>query len=139
MANNKSSQQKKHIKENLINHFQSKPEIIAVYLFGSLTGDNFSDNSDIDVALMLKDNENLPAFDYRLQVMTELEDILQRDVDVIIFSRADLRLQHQILKGELLIGHNSKERVRRETQSRQEYLDMRYFFDIYEEKLGKGL
>ncbi len=88
---------------------------------------------------MLKDEVKLPVFDYRLQVIRDLEDILQREVDVIIFSRADLRLQHQILKGELLLGHNSQERVCRETHSHQEYLDMRCFFDIYEEKLGKGL
>ena len=139
MKKNKLLLHKAQIKEKLISYFKNKPEIIAVYLFGSLTGDNFSDRSDIDIALMLKDNEKLTAFNYRLQVMTELEGLLQREVDVIIFSRGDLRLQHQILKGELLIGHNSQERVRRETHSRQKYLDMRYFFDIYEEKLGKGL
>ncbi|SDL04000.1 type VII toxin-antitoxin system MntA family adenylyltransferase antitoxin [Halarsenatibacter silvermanii] len=130
------------MKKKIISYFQGKPEIIAVYLFGSLADgadDKFSLNSDIDVALMLKEEGALPTFDYRLQVMTELADILQREVDVIIFSRADLRLKHQILKGELLIGRDSKERIRREKRSRQKYLDMRYFYDIYEEKLGKEL
>lgn len=131
---------KKVIKEKLRKYFLARREVIAVYVFGSLVGGTFTDNSDIDLGLMLKDDQDkISSFDLRLELMEELENLLDCEVDIVLFSQADLRLQHQMLKGELILGKNNKQRIRREQRILDMYLDMRYFYDQYEKKLGKGL
>ena len=64
--------------------------------------------------------------------------LLGCEVDLIIFSQANLRLQHQIIRGELIIGKDNIQRVRREQRALDQYLDMRYFYEMYEKGLGKG-
>ncbi len=49
--------------------------------------------------------------------MEELEKLLDSEMDIVIFSQVDLRLQHQMLKGELILGKNNKQRVRRKPNS----------------------
>ena len=131
---------KKKIIKKIKKYFNELDKVIAVYLFGSLAKETFNDNSDIDLALMLEDDlDKVTVFDLKLKVMGELESLLDYEVDIVIFSQADLRLQHQIIKGQLLKGKDNKQRVKREQKSLDQYLDMKYFYDRYEEKLGKGL
>mgnify|MGYP006284829349 CR=1 FL=1 len=130
----------KKIIKKIKKYFNELDKVIAVYLFGSLAKETFNDNSDIDLALMLEDDlDKVTVFDLKLKVMGELESLLDYEVDIVIFSQADLRLQHQIIKGQLLKGKDNKQRVKREQKSLDQYLDMKYFYDRYEEKLGKGL
>ncbi|ADL12893.1 DNA polymerase beta domain protein region [Acetohalobium arabaticum DSM 5501] len=113
-------------------------EIIGVYLFGSVAKDKFNNQSDIDIALMLDDKlDKLSVFDFKLQIAVGLEELLDREVDVVIFSNADLRLKHQILKGQLIIGKDNKLRVRKESEALSNYLDMKYFYNMYESELGR--
>ena len=130
---------KEIIIQNLKKYFLKQTEVIAVYIFGSFNRGTFNNSSDIDVALMLnEDYDKFAAFNLKLRVKEELEKLLTYEVDVIIFSQVNLRLQHQILKGELILGKNNIKRIRREQRAIDQYLDMRYFYDIYEDKLGKG-
>lgn len=126
--------------QKLRKYFLTRGEVIAVYVFGSLVRGTFTDNSDIDLGLMLKDNQDkISAFDLKLELMEELENLLDCEVDIVIFSQADLRMQHQMLKGELILGRDNRQRIRREQRLLDMYFDMRYFYDQYEEKLGKEL
>ena len=60
---------------------------------------------------------------------TELSNLLQIDVDLVIFHQAQVLLQHQILKhGRLLYERDSKVRVQQETSARREYLETRFLF-----------
>ncbi len=131
---------KEVVMQKLRKYFLTRREVIAVYVFGSLVRGTFTDNSDIDLGLMLKDDQDkISAFDLKLELMEELENLLDCEVDIVIFSQADLRMQHQMLKGELILGKNNRQRIRREQRLLDMYFDMRYFYDQYEEKLGKGL
>ncbi|MCK8825742.1 type VII toxin-antitoxin system MntA family adenylyltransferase antitoxin [Fuchsiella alkaliacetigena] len=130
---------KAEIKRVIKEYCLQNKNIIAVYIFGSFIRGTFNQNSDIDLALMLKaELDKMAAFDLKLKVATELEELLGIEVDTVIFSRADLRLKQQIIKGELIIGKKNKLRVRRESRVVDDYLDMKYFYDLYEQNLGKG-
>ncbi|MBM7557338.1 type VII toxin-antitoxin system MntA family adenylyltransferase antitoxin [Halanaerobacter jeridensis] len=130
---------KSNVKKIIKEYCAKNKNIIAVYLFGSLARGTFSKNSDIDLSLMVNRELNkMEKFNLKLEVAVDLEELLDREVDIIIFSNADLRLKHQIIKGELILGKNNKLRVREESKAVSEYLDMKYFYDKYEEELGKG-
>ncbi|MGM0438329.1 MAG: type VII toxin-antitoxin system MntA family adenylyltransferase antitoxin [Bacillota bacterium] len=130
---------KNMIIKKIKDYFADKDEIIAVYLFGSLSKENYKKDSDIDIALMIKDRENkVEEFDYRLKVINELEKLLNSEVDIIIFSHVNLKMQHQILSGELILTNDNRRRVEIEKSSLKRYLDMKYFYEIYEDKLGRG-
>ena len=136
LKKNEFIENKNKIIEKINSYFENKNEIIAVYLFGSLVRGNFNKRSDIDIALMLKDQDEIESFNYKLSIIRELENILDIDVDVVIFSQVSLRLQHQILKGKLIISKNEKERIKKEKNSNRNFLDMKYFYNIYEKNLG---
>jgi uncharacterized protein (DUF1810 family) len=66
-----------------------------------------------------------------------LERVLQREVDIIDFEEANLKMQHQILSGRLIYCTNNLRRVKLEKKSMLNYIDMRHFYDLYEKNLGK--
>lgn len=125
---------KEEIVEVIKEYFSVHKGIIAVYLFGSVARGTFNKKSDVDIALMLdKGLDKIDIFDLKLKIAVDLEQLLGVEVDIVIFNDANLRLKHQILKGELVIGENNPLRVKKESRAVSEYLDMRYFYDVYEE------
>jgi hypothetical protein len=60
----------------------------------------------------------------RIEMETELSNLLRRDVDLVVFGWAPSLLQHQILKyGRLIYEADRGERVRQEVAARRDYLD----------------
>ena len=110
-----------------VNNFvQLYGNVVAVFLFGSVATGRMRQSSDIDIAVM--STCDLDGFK-RVEMETELSNLLGRDVDLVVFHQADVLLQHQILKyGYLIYEKDSSERVRQETFSRREYLDTRFLF-----------
>jgi predicted nucleotidyltransferase len=101
--------------------FRTKAEVVAVYLFGSEATGNSRKGSDVDMAVMV--SRDLSGFE-RVDLETELANLLKRDVELVIFHQASPLLQHQILKyGNLLFEAHPQERVRQEVSARYDYLD----------------
>ena len=100
--------------------------IAVVYLFGSAATRKMRRTSDLDIAIM--STRKIDGFE-RITLETELSNLLQMDVDLVIFHQAQVLLQHQILKyGRLLYEKDSKVRVQQETSARREYLETRFLF-----------
>ncbi len=100
--------------------------IAAVYLFGSAARQKMKSTSDLDIAIMSVCDVN--GLD-RIDLETELSNLVVRDVDLVIFHQVGLLLQHQILKyGSLIYERDPSIRVRQETVSRREYLDTRHLY-----------
>ena len=55
-------------------------DIKNIIIFGSLYNGNFTVESDVDIAIIRK---NKLSFTEELEITTELEDILGRNVDII--------------------------------------------------------
>ena len=126
------------MKEKIIEYFSKQNSITAVYLFGSNLEDRFQQQSDIDIALIFGENiEKYKKFKFRLKFINDLESVLQREVDIIDFEEANLKMQHQILSGKLISCANNLRRVKLEKRSMLNYIDMRHFYDLYEKNLGK--
>jgi hypothetical protein len=114
-----------------INNFaRGHVEIVAIYIFGSIATAKNRVGSDIDVAIMFR--SPIKGMD-RVQVETFLSNLLERDVDLIVFEEASPLLQHQILKyGHLVYESDPKERVRQEVVARREYLDTTVLYKMIE-------
>jgi predicted nucleotidyltransferase len=108
-------------------YFAGRPEVSAVYLFGSQAKGTTTKNSDIDVAVLLEPGFDLKAHSmYRIGLMVELEQLCRRPVDVVILNQASLVLRNQVLKyGRLVYERDHSQRVAFEVYSRQAYYDFK--------------
>lgn len=66
------------IKDLCINHRVEK-----LYLFGSIIGENFNENSDIDLVVKFKNIELLKYSDNYFDFKFSLEDLLKRPIDLL--------------------------------------------------------
>ncbi len=129
---------RKKIENRLIKYFSDQEKVLAVYVFGSFNNKRFNEKSDLDLALIYsKDADKFKKFNLKLKFMTELEEFMRRNVDIVDFSRVDLKFKHQILNGKLIYCIDQKERVKLESEAISNYIDMKRFYDIYEKNLGK--
>ena len=115
-----------------INNFaRGHVEIVAIYIFGSTATAKNRAGSDINMAIMVR--SPIKGME-RVQLETSLSNLLERDVDLIVFEEASPLLQHQILKyGCLVYESDPKERVRQEVVARREYLDTTVLYKVIED------
>lgn len=115
-----------NLKLKIKKYVSLQDNIVVVYLFGSAATGKMRRTSDLDIAIM--STRKIDGFE-RITLETELSNLLQMDVDLVIFHQAQVLLQHQILKyGRLLYEKDSKVRVQQETSARREYLETRFLF-----------
>ena len=120
----------KDLSKRMINFARGHDEIVAIYIFGSTATAKNRAGSDIDVAIMVR--SPIKGME-RVQLETVLSNLLEGDVDLIIFGEASPLLQHQILKyGRLVYERDPKERVRQEVVARREYLDTTVLYKVIE-------
>jgi hypothetical protein len=133
--------QKQEITKKLTNLFSQKPEIILAYLFGSVAEDKTHKYSDIDVAVYVNDLQKENEFDYKLNLIGELNDILQTDdIDLVILNNAPPTLINRIIRyGLLLKCVDEAFRRRYLIQTFKEYEDAQHLLKIQFEYLKKRL
>lgn len=133
--------QKQEIIKKLTNLFSHKPEIILAYLFGSVAEGKVHKFSDIDVAIYLKDFKKGNEFDYKLNLLGELNDILQTDdIDLVILNNTPPTLKNRIIRYGLLVKCVDEAFRRRYLiQSYKEYEDAQHLLKIQFEYLKKRL
>lgn len=63
-------------------------------LFGSVLGRNFSVASDVDVLVIFDSGENIDLFDTYFELKEQLEEIFQREVDLLV----DRKFRNPVLR-----------------------------------------
>jgi len=121
----------KDSKENIIqlitNYLEKKEEIIYAYIFGSFVQRKFY--HDVDIAVFIKPDFNYKDFDkycygYESEVIAKLEHIIREKVDFVIINKANLTIQKNILKTNILLFDKNKyQRVSFENSVRKKYID----------------
>ena len=66
--------------------FESEPEVVFAYLFGSLAAGGFGPSSDIDVAVMI--SGVAPSMRKRLSLHHRLAKSFNREIDLVILNDA---------------------------------------------------
>ncbi len=122
-------------------YFANKPQICAVYLFGSVAKGVSRLNSDIDLGILFAAGlSSFERFELKLEIKSDLEDLLGREVDIVDMESADLFFLHQLmLNKELLADYDQHRRVTFETTKRRNYFDRKRFYEEYHNQSLKRL
>ena len=89
------------------------------------------ENSDIDIAVRLRQNLSpVETNNIRLKIEDMLENVFQREVDVVTLNNASLKMIHQVYKHGFLIYVKDPlgERLFR-IQKQKEYFDFQYYIE----------
>lgn len=106
-------------------YFGCQNGLAAAWLFGSVARGVDSPRSDVDVAVLYEGEPPLNRYGRPFELEGELQELLGRDVDVVVMNRAPVDLIHRILRdGDLLIEPNRSCRIAFEVRSRNEYFDL---------------
>jgi hypothetical protein len=100
--------------------------ISLIYVFGSYAKGTNTENSDLDIGILINGDTSPMT---RLSVLNEMVGILDReDIDLIILNEADEVLKFQVIKyGKLIYVRDLTEKVLFEARTMSEYMDMEHF------------
>ena len=111
--------------EKLKGYFESKSNVCFASLFGSYaTGKTYAE-SDIDVAVYLKEGYSLESIK---KVWRELEGLLERDVDLLILNTAPPLVGYAAMRGKTIVVNDYRMRLDYVLRVSQEAEDFREFF-----------
>jgi len=86
-----------NVQEVIRDHFSDRSNIAGVYLFGSVLGKAFNQDSDIDIGVLYR-RDSIPNWEETNQDRSSLMDLLKIDVDIVILNDASPILCYQVLK-----------------------------------------
>jgi len=114
---------RKDLREKLLPVFQKHPEIKLVYLFGSQVKAKSGPLSDYDFALYLGEKNKRKIFEIKLQLLSEIGQILQSDkIDLVILNTVEApELKYNIIKEGKLIFEREPYKILVEPRILNEY------------------
>lgn len=126
-------------KDIIINYFAKKPEVTAIYLYGSRARGDAKRNSDIDLAALVTDERKYPGFGIPQVVFgQDLSKLTGRKVEVQDLKTCSVDFSHRVLtEGKLLISNNEKARIAFEERVLRVYFDMKPALDEYYKSLSE--
>ena len=126
--------------EKLTAYFDAKPEIIAVYLFGSYAKGKEHRSSDIDIGLLFETMDPFLIKKLADTVMIDLSRILRKDIHPVILNLAGEELLRQIfLKGKCILDKNPKKLVRFKMTTFSRIADFAYYKDQMQSGLIRNI
>ncbi|MEW6323397.1 MAG: nucleotidyltransferase domain-containing protein [Acidobacteriota bacterium] len=102
-----------------------RPEIVAVYLFGSTARGTAGPSSDVDVAVLFERTPPRRLSSARFELAGDLERVVGRAVDLIVLNDAPVDLRTRVLRnGRLLLERDRARRIAFEVATRNEAFDL---------------
>ena len=96
-----------NMNERIIRFFEARPEVVAVYLFGSRSRGRAKETSDVDLAILFDPRAKVDESELKRDLMIGLSGILRKEIHLVILNHAGEVLSAQVFKyGECL--YNSK-------------------------------
>ena len=117
--------------KGLSSYFESKGGIDAVYLFGSYATGDENKRSDVDIAVLMKDDKEA-SMDLQSNLSSELMKLLNADrVDVVFLNNATTLIRYEIIRdGKLLYASRQFDEVEFKCKVIMGYLDMEHIRDV---------
>lgn len=127
------------IKTKIINYFRKRPEVAAVYLYGSQARKSAKETSDIDLAVLVTDKRKYKGFGIPQVVFSQdLLSVTDKEVEVQDLTSCRIDFAHRVLtEGKLLISNNQQARIAFEENIFRTYFDMKPLFDEYYKSLSE--
>jgi predicted nucleotidyltransferase len=96
--------------QKMIRFFEGRPEIIAVYLFGSRARSYAKETSDVDLAILVDPEAKVDEIELKQDLRLCLSGVLRKEIHLVLLNHAGETLSAQVFKhGRCL--YNSKPRV----------------------------
>ena len=120
--------------KRISNYFKGRDEVCALYVFGSAASGRQTQESDIDIAVLIDESKSKKR-DYavlRNKYYADSPYFSLRPLDIVVLNTASPYLKHRIIKtGKVIFDRNRKLRVRFTTNAIIEYLDYKPIEDIF--------
>lgn len=124
------------ISQKIVDYFQSRREVIAVYLFGSYARGKERVMSDVDIGILLDESDPDVYRTKKVEYGVDLARILRKDIDPVILNRAGLVLLRQIFsKGKCILIHDARKLARHRMVLFAKIAD----FGYYRRRMQSGL
>lgn len=124
------------MKKEIAQYFADKPEVVAVYLFGSHARSKAQPFSDVDIAVLLRTEDEDLANRKRIEYLAELGKVMRKDIHPVIMNTAGEELLRQIFStGTCVQVNNENELSRFKTAAFAKIAE----FGYYRTQLQKGL
>jgi len=119
-------------------YFKERPNVAAVYLYGSQARGDEKQGSDFDLAVLFSKKKKPTNSDMpQVTFIQELTKHLQRKVDVQDLKNCRVDFAHRVIsEGRLLISNNEGERMEFEENILQRYFDLKPMFEEYYKSLS---
>jgi uncharacterized protein len=105
--------------------FKDQDDIILAFLFGSAAVGRENEESDIDIAILAREQSDVKTF---LELKSKLSEITSREVDLALLNDASPILKMQIIqKGVLLKAKDNSSFPRFFVMGLKEYEDLKFF------------
>jgi predicted nucleotidyltransferase len=127
-------------KQCLQNYFRTKTEILAAYLFGSASKGRMRKNSDIDIAVLVDADRVKKPLRCRIEISTDLSDLLKRRIDIVILNYSNLLIRAQVFETGLLVyERSSRSRALFQAASMSRYYDYKRYFQYHADMLSSKI
>ena len=121
-----------------LNEVFKKMPIEFVYVFGSSLTGHETNQSDVDIAILIskKISSKEKRFALRLNLIGQLSRIFKRDADVVVLNDThSLFFKYIIIKeGQVLYQKSENQRIDMECNILSLYFDFQPFFDLYNKR-----
>ena len=114
--------------KKITNYFESKEDVIGVYLFGSYASGKVRSSSDVDLAILF-DSRDRAIINRRLdKYLIDLSRILRKDTHLTTMNFASEELLKQIFKkGKCIIVNDSKTLARFKMTAYSRIVNFNYY------------
>lgn len=113
-------------------YFANKPEVIAVYLYGSYARGDAKKDSDIDLGIIFRKKENKPFHLPQVVFAQELGERLDKKVEIQALNICRVDFAHRVLsEGRLIHSQDERKRINFEEKILRTYFDLKPSFDQY--------
>ncbi|MEM1944772.1 MAG: nucleotidyltransferase domain-containing protein [Nitrososphaerota archaeon] len=127
------------VRDGLIRLFEAETDVLAAYLFGSHSRGSPTFESDLDIAVLLRETPQ-KLLDHFLHLLNKLSEVLGDKVDLVILNTAPPLLKYQIIRwGRPIYSRDERARTLFEARTTSEYLDFSRAIKRYDECLMKHI
>ncbi|HEX9971802.1 MAG TPA: nucleotidyltransferase domain-containing protein [bacterium] len=120
---------------DIVNYLSSVSQLIAAYLFGSYAKERQDQMSDIDIALLFRNEFSTEQMNkLELSIWQKLTAILRTDeIDLLVLNHVPLSMQFEIIRtGKTICNNDNDRRIDFEIHTCARYWDFKKLKDEYD-------
>ena len=128
--------------DKIKDYLNLRENVVVAYIFGSFSTDRVGPESDIDIALLLRDSVDSKEYGHiKLTITNDLIDILSFErVDVAILNIASPLFSYEVIKkGVLLFSRDETKRIEYTANAIMRYLDTIYLRSVQDRILHEKI